>query len=136
MGSIQHLPLDEIESLLADSFVGRLACNAPGDHPYLVPIAFAYDGESIYFVTGPGRKLDLMRADPRVTFEVDRVERSDSWRSAVVEATFAEVDDPDERLLAIGLLERATGLPVVVGDHSVVVRLRITGRSGRFERPD
>lgn len=136
MGVIHHLDSDGIEALLAGSIAGRIACNQPGERPYLVPLAYAYDGDSIYAVSGPGRKLDLMRSDPRVSFEVDRVEQSDRWQSVVAEATFEEIADPDEVQLAVALVERATGVPVVMGAHSVVFRLRITARSGRYELPD
>lgn len=136
MGVIRHLDADGIEALLASSIVGRIACNAPGERPYLVPLAYAYDGDSVYAVSGPGRKIDLMRADGRVSFEVDRVDRSDTWQSVVTEGEFEEVSDPDEIQMAIGLLEGATGVPVIMGDHSIVFRLRLTAKSGRYELPE
>jgi nitroimidazol reductase NimA-like FMN-containing flavoprotein (pyridoxamine 5'-phosphate oxidase superfamily) len=136
MGVIHHLDSDGIETLLASSIVGRIACNQPDDRPYLVPLAYAYDGESVYAVSGPGRKLELMRADPRVSFEVDRVEQSDTWQSVVAEGEFEEVTDADEIQMAVALLEGATGIPVVMGAHSVVFRLRLTDKSGRYEVPD
>ncbi len=135
MGTIHHLDPDSIEALLAESIVGRIACNAPGERPYLVPLAFAYDGESVYAISGPGRKLDLMRADPRVSFEVDRVDRSDSWQSVVADGEFEEVTGADAIEMAIGLIEGATGVPVAMGDHSVVFRLRLGAKSGRYEVP-
>ena len=136
MGIIRHLEPAGIEELLGRSIVGRIACNAAGDRPYLVPLAYTYDGESIYAVSGPGRKIDLMRADPRVSFEVDRVESSDTWQSVVAEGEFEEVTDPDEIQMAVGLLEGATGVSVVMGDHSIVFRLRLTAKSGRYELPE
>jgi nitroimidazol reductase NimA-like FMN-containing flavoprotein (pyridoxamine 5'-phosphate oxidase superfamily) len=136
MGVIHHLDADGIESLLASSIVGRIACNQSGDRPYLVPLAYAYDGESIYAVSGPGRKLDLMQADPRISFEVDRVDRSDCWQSVVAEGEFEEVSDADEIQMAVALIEGATGVPVIMGTHSVVFRLRLTSKSGRYEIPD
>lgn len=136
MGVIHHLDPDGIESLLANSIVGRIACNQPDGRPYLVPLAYAYDGESVYAVSGPGRKLDLMRADPRISFEVDQVEQSDRWQSVVAEGEFKEVSDADEVQMAVALLESATGVPVIMGANSVVVRLRLTAKSGRYEVPD
>ena len=136
MGVIRHLEPERIEALLATSIVGRIACNASRERPYLVPLAYAYDGESVYAVSGPGRKVDLMRADPRISFEVDRVETSDSWQSVVAEGEYEEVSDPDEIQMAVAILEGATGGPVVMGDHSIVFRLRLTAKSGRFETPD
>ncbi len=136
MGVIHHLDPDGIEALLSSSIVGRIACNQPGDRPYLVPLAYAYDGESIYAVSGPGRKLDLMRNDARVSFEVDRVEQADRWQSVVAEGVFEEVSDADEIQMAVALVEGATGVPVVMGAHSVVMRLHLTAKSGRYEVPD
>lgn len=135
MGVIYHLDSEGIEALLAQSIVGRIACNQPGDRPYLVPLAYAYDGECIYAVSGPGRKLDLMRLDPRVTIEVDSVEQSDRWQSVVAEGEFEEVSDADEIQMAVSLMERATGVAVELGAHSVVFRIRLTARSGRYEVP-
>ncbi len=135
MGVIRHLEPESIEALLASSIVGRIACNAAGERPYLVPLAYAYDGESVYAVSGPGRKIDLMRTDARVSFEVDRVEASDRWQSVVGEGEFEEVTDADEIQMAVGLLEGATGVPVVMGDHSIVFRLRLSAKSGRYETP-
>jgi uncharacterized protein len=136
VGVIRHLEPAGIEELLTRSIVGRIACNASGDRPYLVPLAYAYDGEWIYAVSGPGRKIDLMRADSRVSFEVDRVETSDTWQSVVAEGEFEEVTDADEIQMAIGLLEGATGVAVEMGDHSIVFRLRLIVKSGRYELPD
>ncbi len=136
MGTIHHLDPEGIEALLHGSIAGRIACNAPGDRPYLVPLAYAYDGESVYAISGPGRKIDLMRADPRVSFEVDRVDRSDRWQSVVADGEFEEVTDADAIQMAIGLIEGATGAPVAMGEHSIVFRLRLIAKSGRYEQPD
>jgi nitroimidazol reductase NimA-like FMN-containing flavoprotein (pyridoxamine 5'-phosphate oxidase superfamily) len=77
-----------------------------------------------------------MRADPRVSFEVDRVEASDTWQSVVAEGDYEEVSDPDEIQMAVALLEGATGVPVVMGDRSIVFRLRLASKSGRHETPE
>ena len=84
MGVIAVLPENEIEELLATALVGRIACCAHGGEggdgrPYVVPLSYGYDGESIYAHSGPGRKIRLMRAQPLVSFEVDRADDSDLW---------------------------------------------------------
>ena len=84
MGRIFSLDADGIEAVLRRAIVGRIACCAhDGERPYLVPIPFGYDGESVYSISGPGRKLDIMRAQPAVAFEVDEVEAEDRWRSVI-----------------------------------------------------
>src|SRR5918998_6699746 len=110
MGVIRELPTEEIEALLRTAIVGRIACcghGAAGDgRPYLVPLAYGYDGVAVYAHSGPGRKLDLMRAEPRVTFEVDEAAASDRWRSVIAEGFFEEITDPSEREKALHVIYR------------------------------
>jgi nitroimidazol reductase NimA-like FMN-containing flavoprotein (pyridoxamine 5'-phosphate oxidase superfamily) len=140
MGTIRVLPANEIEDLLRTSIVGRIACcghGVSGDgRPYLVPLAYGYDGESIYAHSGPGRKLDLMRVEPRVTFEVDAAEAPDRWRSVIAEGAFEEISDPDRREYALRTIYRPPATIPTLGPQTVVFRIRLTARSGRFETPD
>jgi len=138
MGTIRALPREEIEALLRTAIVGRIACcghGATGDgRPYLVPLAYGYDGDAVYAHSGPGRKLDLMRAEPRVTFEVDEAIAPDRWRSVIAEGTFEEIDDP-QRDAALQVIYGSDGVPDL-GTLTVVFRIRLTSRSGRYETPD
>src|SRR5215216_1876570 len=139
MGTIRDLPTEEVEALLRTAIVGRIACcghGATGDsRPYLVPLAYGYDGDAVYAHSGPGRKLDLMRAEPRVTFEVDKAEAPDHWRSVIAEGTFEEIADPQRREAALAVMYGADGIPDL-GSQTVVFRIRLTSRSGRYETPD
>lgn len=140
MGIMRILPDDEIEDLLRSAIVGRIACcahGAEGDgRPYLVPLAYGYDGESVFAHSGPGRKLDLMRAEPRVTFEVDEASAPDRWRSVIAEGTFEEIVDPPERERALRTMYREPAPIPDLGAQTVVYRIRLTSRSGRYEFPD
>jgi nitroimidazol reductase NimA-like FMN-containing flavoprotein (pyridoxamine 5'-phosphate oxidase superfamily) len=139
MGTIRILPPEEIEQLLRTAIVGRIACcghGAVGDgRPYLVPLAYGYDGEAVYAHSGPGRKLDLMRAEPRVTFEVDEAQASDRWRSVIAEGIFEEIADSRRRSAALAVIYGPAAIPDL-GSQTVVFRLRLTARSGRYETPD
>ena len=139
MGTIRDLPTEEIEALLGSAIVGRIACcghGVTGDgRPYLVPLAYGYDGAAVYAHSGPGRKLDLMRAEPRVTFEVDQAEASDRWRSVIAEGTFEEINDQRQRKAALAVIYGADAVPSL-GSQTVVFRIRLTSRSGRYETPD
>jgi nitroimidazol reductase NimA-like FMN-containing flavoprotein (pyridoxamine 5'-phosphate oxidase superfamily) len=140
MGTIRVLPDAEIEELLHTAIVGRIACcghGAAGDgRPYLVPLAYGYDGEAVYAHSGPGRKLDLMRAEPRVSFEVDQAQASDRWRSVIAEGTFEEIADPRERDAALRVIYGPPAEIPTLGEQTVVFRIRLTARSGRYETPD
>ncbi|CAN5712619.1 hypothetical protein BH24CHL4_BH24CHL4_09350 [soil metagenome] len=139
MGTIHVLPPEQIEELLERSIIGRIACCShgfPGDgRPYLVPIAYGYDGDAIYAHSGPGRKLDFMRSEPRVTFEVDEGTAPDRWRSVVLEGTFEEIMDTAQRTSAMRLLYPEPGSIPQLGEATVVFKLTITARSGRYETP-
>ena len=138
MGTIYVLPDDEIEELLASALVGRIACWSPeleGGRPYLVPLAYGYDGKSIYAHSGPGRKLRVMRAQPLVSFEVDAAAAPDRWRSVVAEGTFEEITDPAGRDDALRVIYRSPAAVPALGPETVVFRLRLTAKSGRYEVP-
>jgi nitroimidazol reductase NimA-like FMN-containing flavoprotein (pyridoxamine 5'-phosphate oxidase superfamily) len=139
MGTIRELSAEGIEALLRTAIVGRIACCGHGrtgdGRPYLVPLAYGYDGEAVYAHSGPGRKLDLMRSEPRVTFEVDEAEASDRWRSVIAEGTFEEITDQRQRDAALEVIYGVNGVPDL-GSQTVVFRIRLTSRSGRFETPD
>jgi nitroimidazol reductase NimA-like FMN-containing flavoprotein (pyridoxamine 5'-phosphate oxidase superfamily) len=140
VGTIHILPPEQIEELLERSIIGRVACcghGSTGDgRPYVVPIAYAYDGDAIYAHSGPGRKLDFMRAEPRVTFEVDEGTAPDQWRSVIVEATFEEIDDEADRDKALKALYPGAAPIPSLGAMTTVFRLAITAKSGRYETPD
>ncbi len=134
MGVIRVLPAEQIEELLRTAIVGRIASSHPSEpRPYLVPLAYGYDGNAIYAHTGPGTKLTYMRANPLVTIEVDSAEASDHWQSVVAEGTFEELDG-EARVRALGIIypEATPDL----GAMTVVFRILLTSKSGRYERPE
>ena len=139
MGRIDVLPDDQIEALLRTAVVARIACcdhSAAGGRPYLVPLAYAYDGDALYAHSGPGRKLAIMRSQPLVTIEVDQVEAADRWRSVVAEGTFEEVREPAAAGRAIRLLYPAPAPIPELGLETVVFRIKLTAKSGRYEVPE
>jgi nitroimidazol reductase NimA-like FMN-containing flavoprotein (pyridoxamine 5'-phosphate oxidase superfamily) len=138
MGVIRHLSPEEIERLLGSAIVGRIACcdhAENGGRPYIVPLAYGYDGESIYAHSGPGKKLRLMRANPRVTIEVDQAEAPDRWRSVVAEGTFEEIAAEPARTAALRQIYPAPDPLPDLGSQTTVFRIRLTAKSGRYETP-
>ncbi len=140
MGIIHVLPDEGIEELLRTALVGRIACCAHGadggdGRPYVVPLAYGYDGEAVYAHSGPGRKIRLMRAQPLVSFEVDQAEAPDRWRSAIAEGVYEEMSDPDERVRALRIVYPPPAALPELGPETVVYRIRLTAKSGRYEVP-
>ena len=62
----------EIQRILTLTNIGRLATNGQDGYPYITPVNFISLQECIYFHCAPkGEKLDNLKRDPRVCFEVD-----------------------------------------------------------------
>ena len=141
MGQIFELPPEEIERLLRTAIVGRIACCAHGigggdGRPYVVPLAYGYDGEAIYAHSGIGRKIRIMRAQPLVTIEVDEAEATDHWRSVIAEGSYEELGDPAARERALAIVYPESSDRPLLDARTVVYRIRLTTKSGRYEVPD
>ncbi|OEK00993.1 hypothetical protein BFP97_05475 [Roseivirga sp. 4D4] len=142
----------QIDSLLRSELVGRLACSADG-RPYVVPVVYAYDGDYIYSHTREGKKIQMLRENPQVCFEIDQVDDLANWRSVLLNGEFQELDDNGKasenaiRLLTNRMMPFKVGesslprfgmekLPHMIGSSTnlVTYRIKITDRSGRFEK--
>lgn len=123
---------DEIEDILFSHHIGHLACVAEGK-PYVVPIAYTYDGGALYGQTTPGRKVEALRALADVAFNVEEHGDPRRWRSVIVEGRYEEIDDPNGRQQALALLEMSFPAASPEPD-TIVFRIRVTGKSGRWVR--
>lgn len=80
----------EIDRLLRTERVARIGCHADGV-TYVVPVGYAYDGAAVYFLSAEGRKLTMMRANPKVCFEVEQIQHWTNWKSVIAWGTFEEL---------------------------------------------
>ena len=142
--------MPEIEKLLTKEVVGRIGYS-DGHMVYVVPISYAYDGEYIYCHTHEGLKVDIMRKNPRVCFEVDHLQNMANWQSVLAHGMFEELKD---EALRSDALQRLHGrvLPLVSSETThlsrdwpfapadfskiagVTFRIRLEERTGRFEK--
>ncbi|HUJ76140.1 MAG TPA: pyridoxamine 5'-phosphate oxidase family protein, partial [bacterium] len=86
----------EIETVLKRGIIGRIGCHAQ-NRTYVVPVTYAYDGEYVYAHSAEGLKVDLMRANPEVCFEVDTYTSLTNWRSVIAWGHFEELKGDDAR---------------------------------------
>lgn len=85
----------ECRLALQSASVGRLAC-ARDNQPYVVPIHFAFHDDYIYGFTTIGQKVEWMRSNPLVCFEMDQVTSDSRWISIVVFGRYEELPDTPE----------------------------------------
>jgi nitroimidazol reductase NimA-like FMN-containing flavoprotein (pyridoxamine 5'-phosphate oxidase superfamily) len=137
MDMIGLLSESEIDAVLARHRIGRLGCTA-NDRPYIVPINYCYDGTSIYAYSAPGRKIEVMREQPLVAFQIDEIESESSWLSVMIEGVYRELSGR-ERDAAVAQLASSNGLvakSLSSPDRVIVFRIDLNERSGRFESRD
>jgi nitroimidazol reductase NimA-like FMN-containing flavoprotein (pyridoxamine 5'-phosphate oxidase superfamily) len=116
----------ELENMIRACGVCRLAFRAQSadEAPYIVPLNFGmdYSGEMPVFYfhcAREGRKLDLMRIDPRVGFEMDRLiairpgEEACRWsanyESVIGTGILEMTEDPEERISGLTAIMKMYG---------------------------
>jgi nitroimidazol reductase NimA-like FMN-containing flavoprotein (pyridoxamine 5'-phosphate oxidase superfamily) len=106
---ITELGKAQIDQVLDSEVFGRLGCHSR-DRVYVVPMTYVYDGSSIISHTGDGLKTRMMRENPKVCFEVDRVSEDGSWQSVIVYGRFEELHGDEARSALTRLLDHLDGI--------------------------
>ena len=83
MLKVENMSNGEIQALLLRMEYGHLACTRDG-HPYVVPMHYAYDSQSLYFLTTEGTKTEFIAANHEICFQVEEVSDASRWRSVMV----------------------------------------------------
>lgn len=131
----------EARNFIAGGKIGRLGCVDNGE-PYVVPINYVFEDESIYSHSLPGRKIEVLRAHPRACLQIDEIENDFEWRSVIAFGNFEEIRVPSDRRAILGkLLARFPKLTPVESvmaqdagaPDSVVFRIRVDRITGVAE---
>lgn len=146
---IDKLNTEQIEELMHQQILGHLACHADGQ-TYIIPISYAYDGKYVYCHALDGKKIGMMRKNPKVCFQVEDMKDMGNWKSVVTWGQYEELANGKEKEEAIQLLLKRP-LPIIssMTTHlgkdwpfqntdikdipGIVFRLRIDEKTGRFE---
>src|SRR5690606_37549403 len=95
----------EIIDLLESQFIGRLGCHLNGE-TYIVPINYVYHNNAIYAHSGEGKKLEMLRANPRACFQVDEIDNMLEWKSVILWGSFEELKGVERQQVMHGLILR------------------------------
>jgi uncharacterized protein len=138
---IKDLSQDKARELLHRGRIARLACVADNE-PYVVPVNYVFDGESVLVHSLPGRKVTAMRTNPRVCLQVDEIEDELSWKSVLAFGRYEEIADTQERARAMNRLlssfPKLTPVESRMADDAgtpapIVFRIRVDRISGICE---
>jgi uncharacterized protein len=144
---------EDIKNVLTSNVLGRIGCT-DGNITYVVPITYFYNGKDIILHSKVGMKIEMMRSNPLVCFEVDELHSFSNWRSVIAWGKYEEVQEPEEKeSLMKSFVERmlymkmsVTALPpeqfpmrIHPRDEPlsfVVYKIIIEKMTGRYETPD
>ena len=88
---------DEMERLLEKCSYGRLGLTFQNE-PYVVPVSYHYDRGRIFFHGAKrGKKIEFLKGNNRVCFEVDEWEKPRAWASVICYGTATLRDDIEAR---------------------------------------
>ena len=149
---LEDLNPDEIETLLTNEVIGRIGCHANGV-TYVVPITYAYDDGYVYAHSKEGMKIQMMRLNPMVCFEIDNMEDPENWQSVVTWGRYEELKGNDQksglqkitaRLRSLKSSETSMPSPETDGGHQnsmgpykgIIYRIKLLEKSGKYERKD
>lgn len=136
-----------IEEIIDRAYVCRIAFT-DGETPYIVPLNFGYQDNTLYFHSAPeGRKIDMIGARGQVCFEMDidheLVESgkpcgwSMKYRSVIGFGEASIIDDPDEKREALKCIVEhySSGKPYEFSEedtHDVaIIKVAIESMSGK-----
>lgn len=106
----------ELESIIGAATVCRLAMSE-NNRPYIVPLCFGYKDGTLYFHSaGEGKKLDVLRANNYVCFEMDidhelvraylPCESEIKYRSVIGFGQASFVNGAEEKRMALNTITR------------------------------
>src|SRR5881396_2187449 len=116
---MKALPEEEARALLSAGRIGRLGCIDNGE-PYVVPINYVFEDESIYSHSLPGQKIDALRANPRACLQVDEIKSDFDWCSVIAYGDFEEIRVPTDRRAILSKL--LTRFPLLTPVESVMAQ--------------
>ena len=136
----------EMDAILNRAEVVYLAMGE-GGAPYVVPMNFGYDGTALYLHSAvEGRKIDILRRQPRVSFVATTDYRSVSaetacgwtarYRSVMGEGVAHLLESPEEKAKGLDILMAKFGVkpspyPVTTLARLAVIKVDIHELSGK-----
>ena len=136
-----------LEEILSNAIICRVAMN-DGAAPYLLPFNFGYRDRCIFIHSAPeGKKIDLLKRNPNVSFEVEdpvtiipgkkACNWSTRYRSLVGEGKVEILTDAGSKKKGLEVIMAQHGAPELIDfeerelDRMVILKICITSMTGK-----
>jgi len=139
-----------LEQLLMQARICRLGLY-DGKWPYVVPVNIGYNAGHLYFHSSrKGKKMEILRDNPNVCFEVDSdvemvtgelpCDYTTNYKSVIGFGTAVVIEDEAEKLDGLRIIMRRHGAPIEgfrpeVVPVTAVVRIDIQSMTGKSNPP-
>lgn len=133
------LSAEECARVLSEGRIAHIGCNSQGE-PYVTPMSYVVVDGDLYFRTGPGRRTEALRSDPRSCVEITILREGDAWESVMFWGDARFIEDPDQQARVVGELLRkyhsesalgSSSPSILPAEHPIVVITpeSLTGRA-------
>lgn len=136
----------EIEKILKESQICHIAM-VDKEKPYIVPMNFGYENQTLFFHSAlEGRKINLIKKNPNLCFEVDQVVQfkkaqlacdwSIEYKSVIGEGRAQLLYDPEEKREGLDIIMaqysgRIFEYPSEMLEKTLVIKLEIDKMTGK-----
>jgi nitroimidazol reductase NimA-like FMN-containing flavoprotein (pyridoxamine 5'-phosphate oxidase superfamily) len=103
MLEIEEMSREDMKDMLRQVGYGHLGCSR-NNEPYVVPVHYAYSEAFIYLYTTEGKKVEIIRENPRVCLQVESVTDNQNWKSVIVTGDAEQVVNEEEREKALEMI--------------------------------
>ncbi len=140
----------EALSILENGEYGIMSVVDPAENePYGVPLNFCFVNDAIYFhCAAEGRKIDLMKANPKVSFcvvgktEIEPEEFTTKFESSIVNGRASEAFEDEKQIALESLIKKyssefvSEGIDYIkrVGPQTTVYKITIESITGKASR--
>ena len=143
---------NQIDHVLLNQLIGRIGCSSKSK-TYVVPITYAYHKGYIYAHSREGLKIEMMRKNPEVCFEVDTMDNIANWRSVILWGKYEELETKSKQQEGMKILiDRFAHImtsetlnpfhgfmhhppeAIEKGLKAVVYRIKVARKTGRYEK--
>jgi nitroimidazol reductase NimA-like FMN-containing flavoprotein (pyridoxamine 5'-phosphate oxidase superfamily) len=138
--------ITEIENIIRRASVCRLGL-CENKYPYIVPLCFGYKDNVLYFHSAPdGRKLDILRKNNNVCFEIDidnvlvKAEKACDcgmkYKSVFGFGKAIMIDDTEAKCKALDIImdnysKRSFEYPTEAVKNTVIIKVEIESMTGK-----
>lgn len=140
----------QMNNLLASQVRGRIACTN-GKRSFILPFTYIFDGNYLYGELYDKRKMEVLRKNPAVCFEIDLMQGLANWQEVIVEGKIEELKGEEEKKAKDFLSEHIypfafstntfkgktktiTGIVNNRASKPILCRIKIEKKSGCYER--